>query len=109
MPDFIWSFHSLRVQASHGDMDDVVVGVSYRLCCTDSYRAAYRYGELTFAPPDPAIFTPFREISKQDMTAFAGQTLGPELATIQQELLAELAAPPIDIRPMPWEEQDPSP
>jgi len=108
MPNFIWSFRSLRVQASQSNLDDVLVGVSYRLCCTDSYRSVYRYGELTFAPADPAVFTPFQEISQQDMAAFAEQTLGSELETIQQELIAELAAPPIDIRPLPWESVEPS-
>jgi hypothetical protein len=106
MPNFIWSFNNLRVQASQGDLSDAVVAVGYRLCCTDSYRSVYRYGELAFAPADPAVFTPFQEISQQDMAAFAEQTLGSELAVIQQELLAELAAPPIDVRPLPWEVEE---
>ena len=105
MPNFIWSFSNLRVQALQGDLIDAVVSVNYRLCCTDRYKSVYRYGELTFAPADPENFTPFLEISEEGMAGFAEQTLGAELAVIQQELLAELAEPPIDVRPLPWESE----
>lgn len=109
MPYFIWSFSNLRVQVSQGNLVDVMVAVKYCLCCTDRYRSAYRYGELTFAPADPEDFTPFSEISQEVMTAFAEQILGDELETIKQELLTEQAAPPIDVRPLPWEEKELSP
>jgi hypothetical protein len=103
MPDFIWSFKNLRVQASQGTLTDVMVAVGYRLCCTDRYRAVYRYGDIDFAPANSEQFTPFEQISESVMVAFAEQALAAELDSIKQAMLSELSEPPIDIRPMPWE------
>lgn len=103
MLDFIWDFNSLRVQQEQNDCCDVMVSVKYRLYATDRYRSVYRYGAIDFAPADPEHFTPYDEISKETMIAFAEQTIGESLDTLKAEMIAELAASPIDNRPLPWE------
>lgn len=105
MTEFIWSFSLLKVAQSQGDLADVVVGVRYRLCCTDSERAAYASGDVTFAPADPAAFVEFNAITKDAMIAFVEQSLGVDTldaikASLEQELLN-----PIEIKPLPWESQ----
>lgn len=106
MTKFIWSFSMLKVAQSQGDLADAVVGVRYRLCCTDSERAAYASGDVTFAPADPAAFIEFNAITKDDMINFVEQSLGSDaLDAIKAELQRALTNP-IELKALPWESQN---
>jgi hypothetical protein len=102
MPEFLWSFNSLQVQSTQGQLSDVMVSVKYRLCCTDRYRSVYRYGEVDFAPANPNAFTPFDAVTKEAMIAFVEQTLGSDLDAIKAAMLTEHSAPPVENRLLPW-------
>jgi hypothetical protein len=102
MIEFLWQFNGLRVQAQQDSLSDVMVSVKYRLCCTDRYRSAYRYGEVNFAPVNPDAFTAFDAVTEEAMIAFVEQTLGSDLDAIKAEMLAEHSASPVEDRLLPW-------
>ena len=99
---YSWSFKNLGAAAHQGDLTDVVVSVDYRIGYTaDHSKWSYKHGTVQFAPADESAFTPFTEISEEDMISFVEQTLGDNLATIKAELQADYDNP-VTRRTLPW-------
>ena len=99
---YSWTFKNLSAAAHQGDLTEVVVSVDYRIGYTaDHSKWSYKHGTVQFAPADESAFTPFAEISEEDMISFVEQTLGDDLAIIQAELQADYANP-VTKRILPW-------
>lgn len=103
MAQFVWSFSTLQVAKTQGDLSDVAVGVRYRLCAVENGSAAYKSGTVDFAPADPDAFIEFDAITKEDMIGFVEKALGDsKLNEIKAELEQELLNP-VEVKELPWE------
>ena len=99
---YSWTFKNLNAVAHQGDLSDVVVSVDYRVGYTvDRSKWSYKYGTVSFSPADESVFTPFADITEDDMISFVQQTLGDEWAAIQAQLQADYANP-VSTRTLPW-------
>ena len=101
MKTFSWTFSSLMVHPSEGDLSDVMVTINYRFSVFNGTSTRYLKGVCEFAPPDPEQFIDLSSIDEKAMTEMVIKTLGNKVSEMEVELTAQLANPTIE-KPLPW-------
>lgn len=103
---YTWEFPALDVVFSENTLTNVVQTVTWGLIGTDgSYQAAC-YGSVSLGAPNPAAFTPYDQLTKQQVQGWTEQALGQtkidELkANIQLQINSQKNATTGELLP-PW-------
>lgn len=104
---YVWNFPTFRVKIEQGDLKDVVYLVDWT-CTADNAEGVVMqsYGQALVPTPDPENFTPFEELTKEQVQTWVETALGPVFVESMQAALAqgiELAIHPIEaVLPAPW-------
>jgi len=97
------------VKPAEGDLNNVVVTAAWR--CTGTQEADGKsysgtcYGTASFTAPDPADFTPFPDLTEEQVLAWvwaAGIDKDATEASVDQQI-ASAINPPIVVPPLPWD------
>lgn len=73
---YTWTFGPLKIQMVSGDLTDVVTTVDWCRTCTDGAYSASNYGQIACAPPNPAEFVDFNDLTAQQVQAWVENILG---------------------------------
>ncbi len=77
MTDFTWSFESLdrKVNDTEIGKEDVIVVAHWRLIATDLEYTSNIYGACPLAEPDPNNFTPYADVTRDQVKAWVLSSL----------------------------------
>jgi len=92
MTAFSFSITSLSVQPSLGELIDVVRAAQWRLEASNGVKA-YTTGVAEFDEPDPENFTPFDQLTAEQVQAWAMAAIV-NLDAIKASLVRRWMAPP---------------
>ena len=103
---YTWVFNNFKVQKVQDTLTDVVITVDWhRIARADTYSANI-YGQVSLTAPDPDDFTPFEQITEQQVTDWVTAALTPErIAEYDANLAVNLEQqqnPPVENKPAPW-------
>ena len=101
-----WSILQLECAPSLDGMTNVVKFVSWRLYGTDGTYSAVKQGKLEVGSPAPSNFTPYNDLTQNQVIEWVKETLGQQtidnmIADINTQL-QEMANPSIVTPPLPW-------
>jgi hypothetical protein len=74
MTEWSWQFHTAKVADEDG-LTDVLKSIGYQLTGTRSEKEFVIGGETSLGAPDPASFTPFASLTKEQMIAIVGSAV----------------------------------
>jgi hypothetical protein len=110
-----WKIVRAYCVPKEGDMEEVVQYVDAVLSATDETATVTYPTNICFGPPDPANFTPFEQLTEQEMIGWCENVLsgqifnedsGLDYLTMYKNQLAErlaaIANPPVINPPLPW-------
>jgi hypothetical protein len=105
--EYTWEISQLEGPKSQDGLQDVVTTVHWRLNADDGQgHTASRYGTADMGAVDPAQFTPFADLTQQQVIVWVENALGaPEVEAIKTRLandIAEQINPPTFSKPAPW-------
>ena len=103
-----WIVEWMQAKKVEGDLTDVVIQAGWRangVTTVDSstYQATV-YGSVGFSAPDPAQFTPYTDLSKEQVLEWIWQN-GVDKAATEQNLQSQIDSlinPPVVQLPLPW-------
>jgi hypothetical protein len=111
-----WRIEQLDSAPSANNLSNVVRRVHWRLLGNDGENTAELYGELMLAPPSPEAFTPYDELTQEQVGQWVEETIDARaavedsgerrVAQLREGLAGILAArrtPPIVSNPLPWQ------
>lgn len=93
---------------SQGDLSDVVREVNCIITGTDSVSTQCTFQlpiMVSFGPADPASFTPFEDITEEEMVDWVNaqtEQLAPVYAQIDWVVQKEVALAALEPMPLPW-------
>jgi len=103
MIQYEWGFPSLEVEFDVDGLTNVVKTVHWTYTASEGDFSAYVYGSVGVGSPDPATFTDYAELTKEQVTEWV------EAALNVEEMKASLAgqieaqkAPSSGQLPPPW-------
>lgn len=103
---YTWVIEQMDCVPQEDGQTDVVMTVHWRQNATDGTYNATAYGTvgLTYTPGSP--FTPYADLTQQQVIGWVEEALGPEqcaqiTASLAQQL-ADQVTPPVVTPPLPW-------
>jgi len=103
---YTWIIEQMNCVPQEDGYTDVVMTVHWRQNATDGTYNATVYGTvgLTYTPGSP--FTPYADLTQQQVIGWVEEALGPEqcaqiTANLAQQL-ADQVTPPVVTPPLPW-------
>ena len=87
------------VTFSTAETTNAVKKVSYRICATEGTRFAHHYDVAVFEAPSPGSFTPYEDLTLEQVTAWIADTVSADVYTA---LEAKLAEPMEEDTTLPW-------
>lgn len=113
MVNYNWEIEGMDVYSSVSGLDSVVYKIHWRLIATSEHHSADVFGEAILSAPDPEDFTPYGELTKEDVVSWVGGYLdsqeGEEAVSVslyKQYLANILAAKESSLlapAPLPWQ------
>lgn len=102
-----WAVNSMTAYPEFDGKQDVVFQVSWVCSGTDGTYNAADYGVTGVALDPNAPFTPYNELTLDQVVGWVQDALGPEgvasvLATIDDSLIAQSEPPTTVSPPLPW-------
>jgi len=99
-----WQVSNLDCKVSEDNLSDVVYNVHWRVSATEDGYSASVYSTCSLPAPDPANFTPYADLTKEEVLnwiwANGVDKAGTE-AAVQQQI--ELQKNPVVVSPpLPW-------
>lgn len=90
---FQWDLQCAPLVAKVDDLEDVIVGVYWRVLGRDGdYWAERIGGPLSLVPPGAANFIAFDEVLPTDVMGWTRTALGDQADAFEQEITAEIEA-----------------
>lgn len=104
---YVWSFPVLDVKLSEDGMTNVVYNVNWIYSADDGAgHSATTYGSVGVEPPAPDAFTPYDELTKDQVQSWVVAALGVDQVAAMEVGLAnqiQLQINPVDAPlPPPW-------
>ena len=103
-----WIIEQLWVKPTEGNLSDVVITAAWR--CNDSQLVQGKeyygtcYGTASFTPPDPSAFTPYDNLTQNQVLQWVWDS-GVDKAAIEANVTQQINQainPPIITPPLPW-------
>jgi hypothetical protein len=86
--EYRWEFPTLGVTYSEGTLTDVVSTSYYNLIAEEDGVSVYMPGSINLSAPNPASFTPYDQVTPEQVQAWTEQALGQVKVQIYKEKLA---------------------
>lgn len=106
MPVYTWMIERLDCYPQRDGETDVVFTVHWRLNAVDGDYSASGYGTVGLTHDPSAPFTPYAQLTQEQVVGWVKAALGAEqLAQMEAALAANIAAqinPPVVSPPLPW-------
>jgi len=105
--EYKWIISQLSYYSQHEGQQDVVFMVDWRREATDGTNTVSIFGNQ-FINFDPAVpFTPYAELTEQQIIAwledaFGAEKLAAQIANLDKQL-ADKINPPVIVAPPPWQ------
>ena len=104
---YTWDLNPLQVKIKDGDFTNVVYNIGWRLIGTLDKTSSSVYGAVTVGAPTTGAFTPFEQLTQDQVQGWVESTLGAD----QVEKLKQTVAQAIDLirnpttrtLPPPWQ------
>ena len=101
---YTWAIAQLDCAVQENDLEDVVKTIHWRLQATDGTHSADCYGSVGVGEADPEAFTPYSDLTQDDVIAWLESSLDvDQLKEVLAGQLATLANPPIVSPALPWQ------
>ena len=101
-----WIFNPLTVKPAEGSLTDVVITVDWRRTAVDGQYSASCYGQVSLGPPAPSDFTPYFDLTKDQVQGWVVSVLGQDQVDAYDVSLAQQIEnqknPPSIQLPPPW-------
>jgi hypothetical protein len=101
-----WKIESLECNPNLDGKQDFVVTAHWRLAGTCDGHYASAYGSVSFKPDGSAPFTPYNQLTNEQVVEWVQAALGAEqVARLTESVSKELdslAAPQVVTKPLPW-------
>lgn len=104
-----WIIERLLVKPTEGTLTDVVITADWRCNGSQDSYSGTCYGSCSFAPPSGSGFTPYNELTEQQVLDWCYSN-GVDQAAIEANVTAQInnqINPPVVVLPLPWSEPDP--
>jgi len=107
MTTYVWTISQLQCYPQEAGLTDVVIIVHWRRQATaiidDKTYFAENYSTLTLSAPDPGNFTPYADLTKQQVDSWldAAYDVAAIDASLDQQINNEVN-PPVIVLPLPW-------
>jgi len=102
-----WIIERLLVKPTEGPNTDVVITADWRCNGSQDNYSGTCYGSCSFAPPSGSGFTPYKDLTEQQVLGWCYQN-GVDKAAIEANVTAQIEAqinPPVVSLPLPWNPQ----
>ena len=86
--EYRWEFPTLGVTYSEGTLTNVVSTSYYNLIAEEDGVSVYVSGSINLSAPSPASFTPYDQVTPEQVQAWTEQALGQVKVQIYKEKLA---------------------
>jgi hypothetical protein len=99
-----WIIERLLVKPTEGTLTDVVITADWRCNGTDGTYSGTCYGSTSFAPPSGSGFTPYDQLTEQQVLGWCYAN-GVDQAAIEANVTQQIndqINPPIIAPPLPW-------
>ena len=106
-----WIIERLLVKPTEGSLTDVVITADWRCNGTQDNYSGTCYGSCSFAPPSGSGFTPYEDLTEQQVLDWCFSN-GVDQAAIEANVSLQIENqinPPIIAPPLPWAAQPSSP
>jgi hypothetical protein len=87
--NYVWSFPEVTVVYSEDNLIDVISVSFWRLTATDGAYSSSAYGSIALGKPNPASFTPFQQVTPEQLQEWTETALGEETVTRTKVTLAQ--------------------
>lgn len=103
-----WIIEQLWVKPTEGNLSDVVITAAWR--CNDNQLVQGKeyygtcYGTASFTPPDPSAFTPYSNLTQNQVLQWVWDS-GVDKAAIEANVTQQVNQainPPVITPPLPW-------
>lgn len=103
-----WIIEQLWVKPTEGNLSDVVITAAWR--CNDKQLVQGKeyygtcYGTASFTPPDPSAFTPYSNLTQNQVLQWVWDS-GVDKTAIEANVTQQVNQainPPIITPPLPW-------
>jgi len=107
MIEYTWEFNPLQVVYDSGSMQNIITAVRYHLIVKDTVSSNEKVfiGIAELNPPTSESFTPFTNVTKEQVASWVEAQLGNEVNDIKSRLSASIASeltPTSGIVSPPW-------
>jgi len=100
---YTWGVGVMEVAPSEDGLTDVVKMIHWTYAATDGEYSASCYGSLGVGAPEPEAFTPYADLTQEQVTEWLESGLnGEQLRAGMDRQIADLKNPPIIKPPLPW-------
>ena len=113
MINYNWVISQMECKAKEGDLTDVVYVIHWRRTATETVEnqtySAEVYSTVSMPNPDPASFTPYEQLTKEQVEGWLNSSL--DVVSIDANLATQIENqknPPIVTPPLPWATQSPN-
>ena len=101
-----WIFNPLTVKPAEGSLTDVVITIDWRRTATDDQYSASCYVQVSLGPPAPSDFTPYSDLTKDQVQGWVVSVLGQDQVdaydiSLAQQIENQKNPPSIQLPP-PW-------
>lgn len=106
-----WIIERLLVKPTEGSLTDVVITADWRCNGSQDQYSGTCYGSTSFAPPSGSGFTPFADLTQDQVLSWCFAN-GVDQSAIEANVTAQIENqinPPIIAPPLPWAAQPSSP
>jgi len=104
-----WIIERLLVKPTEGTLTDVVITADWRCNGSQENYSGTCYGSTSFAPPSGSGFTPYDQLTEQQVLDWCFAN-GVDQAAIEANVTAQIENqinPPVVALPLPWVEPAP--
>jgi len=99
-----WIIERLLVKPTEGSLTDVVITADWRCNGTDETYSGTCYGSTSFAPPSGSGFTPYEDLTQEQVLGWCYAN-GVDQSAIEANVSLQIENqinPPIIAPPLPW-------
>jgi hypothetical protein len=104
-----WGIVQLEAYPEYANETNVVFTVHWNLTGTEDTHTGYVYGSVGLELDEEAEFTPFADLTKEQVIGWVHEALGPEQVATYEESVAnqiEVSKTPTVVYPtLPWTEE----
>lgn len=86
---YTWEFPAFDIVFNDNDLTDVVTTVHWRLRGNQANTTAELYGTIVLLPPDPNSYTPFEQLTKEQVVEWVEDSFNPELLEKYKQMISD--------------------